>query len=159
MQQRVPDVQNLLKLSIELIENDESNLDELKSIIESVLELLNNKDFSQIYENHKTELRVNSLQNKIKAVGEIYSNDLVVLEILKYLPSSVSLSKSEKFKVLDAIPRLEGDRLSELLKIFEEEYQKFKELEGEFEEDVKKLKEHRESEGAIVRTKDTQDEH
>ncbi|MCF7830511.1 hypothetical protein K9M41_00735 [Candidatus Gracilibacteria bacterium] len=67
-------------------------------------------------------------------------NFLILLE------GSISLTMEEKKRVIDAIPRLKIEQINELIKIFEEEKQKFSELEKEFSDDVAKLKKEREKE-------------
>ena len=65
---------------------------------------------------------------------------------LTLLESSISLTLEEKKRVIEAIPRLSIEQINELIKIFEEEKQKFSELEAEFSDDVSKLKKERERE-------------
>ena len=65
---------------------------------------------------------------------------------LTLLESSISLTLEEKKRVIEAIPRLSIEQINELIKIFEEEKQKFSELESEFSDDVSKLKKERERE-------------
>ena len=65
---------------------------------------------------------------------------------LTLLEGSISLTMEEKKRVIDAIPRLKIEQINELIKIFEEEKQKFSELEKEFSDDVSKLKKEREKE-------------
>jgi hypothetical protein len=65
---------------------------------------------------------------------------------LTLLEGSISLTMEEKKRVIDAIPRLKIEQINELIKIFEEEKQKFSELEKEFAGDVEKLKNEREKE-------------
>jgi len=62
---------------------------------------------------------------------------------LTLLEGSISLTMEEKKRVIEAIPRLAIEQINELIKIFEEEKQKFAELEGEFKDDVEKLKNER----------------
>ena len=64
-------------------------------------------------------------------------------EFLILLEQSISLTKAEKQRVIDAIPRLKIEKIEELVGIFTEEKQKFLELEEEFEDDVAKLKKER----------------
>ncbi len=63
------------------------------------------------------------------------------------------MTLEEKQKVIDAIPRLSLEQINELLKIFEEEKQKFSELESEYSDDVAKLKQQRESEFKLAAVK------
>ena len=65
---------------------------------------------------------------------------------LTLLEGSISLTMEEKQRVIDAIPRLKIEQINELISIFEEEKQKFSELEKEFSDDVQKLKVERENE-------------
>ena len=65
---------------------------------------------------------------------------------LTLLEGSISLTMEEKQRVIDAIPRLSIEQINELISIFEEEKQKFAELEKEFADDVSKLKAEREKE-------------
>ncbi len=65
---------------------------------------------------------------------------------LTLLEGSISLTLEEKNRVIEAIPRLSIEQINELIKIFEEEKQKFSELESEFADDVAKLKKEREME-------------
>lgn len=80
--------------------------------------------------------------------------DILVLDLLKlHLPivevneenfldllkNSLSLSVSEKKRVIDAVPTLSQFQFDELTKVFEEERVKFRELAWEHPEDIKKL--------------------
>lgn len=44
---------------------------------------------------------------------------------IKLLAGSISLSKDEKKKIIDSIPKLKQSQIDELIRIFEEEKQKF----------------------------------
>ena len=72
---------------------------------------------------------------------------------LKLLEGSISLTLEEKNKVIEAIPRLNIEQIDELIKIFEEEKQKFSELESEYADDVAKLKQQRENEFKLAEIK------
>ncbi len=72
---------------------------------------------------------------------------------LTLLEGSISLTMEEKQRVIDAIPRLSIEQINELISIFQEEKQKFAELEGEFADDVAKLKAEREKEIVTVESK------
>ncbi len=72
---------------------------------------------------------------------------------LALLEGSISLTMEEKQRVIDAIPRLSIEQINELISIFEEEKQKFSELEKEFADDVAKLKAEREKEIEMTETK------
>lgn len=73
---------------------------------------------------------------------------------LTLLEGSISLTMEEKKRVIDAIPRLSIEQINELISIFEEEKQKFAELEKEFADDVAKLKAEREKEIAVTEMKE-----
>lgn len=72
---------------------------------------------------------------------------------LTLLEGSISLTLEEKQRVIDAIPRLSIEQINELIKIFEEEKEKFAELEKEYGDDVKKLKAEREREFEMAEVK------
>ena len=75
-------------------------------------------------------------------------NFLVLLE------GSISLTLEEKKRVIEAIPRLSIEQINELISIFQEEKQKFAELENEFADDVAKLKAEREKEITVTEMKE-----
>lgn len=75
-------------------------------------------------------------------------NFLVLLE------GSISLTMEEKKRVIEAIPRLSMEQINELISIFQEEKQKFAELENEFADDVAKLKAEREKEITVTEMKE-----
>lgn len=60
-------------------------------------------------------------------------------EFLDLLKNSLSLSVSEKKRVVDAVPTLSQFQFDELKKVFVEEREKFRELAGEHPDDIKKL--------------------
>lgn len=72
---------------------------------------------------------------------------------LTLLEGSISLTMEEKERVIGAMPRLSMEQINELISIFEEEKQKFSELENEFAGDVQRLKEEREKEIEKVEVK------
>lgn len=72
---------------------------------------------------------------------------------LSLLEGSISLTLAEKQKVIEAIPRLSIEQINELINIFEEEKQKFKELESQYGDDVAKLKQQRESEFKVAESR------
>lgn len=72
---------------------------------------------------------------------------------LTLLEGSISLTMEEKKRVIEAIPRLKIEQINELISIFEEEKQKFAELEKEFASDVEKLKKEREKEMNVAEIK------
>jgi len=61
------------------------------------------------------------------------------VEFLDLLKNSLSLSFSEKKRVIDAVPTLSQFQFDELKKVFVEERAKFRELATEHPEDIKKL--------------------
>jgi len=77
---------------------------------------------------------------------------------LTLLEGSISLTMEEKKRVIQAIPRLKIEQINELIKIFEEEKQKFSELEKEFSDDVSKLKAEREKEIQIQQIKQEEEQ-
>ncbi len=67
---------------------------------------------------------------------EIELDNAVFLDLLK---NSLSLNLSEKKRVIDAVPTLSQFQFNELIKVFREEREKFRELAGEHAEDIQKL--------------------
>ena len=63
-----------------------------------------------------TKLKVKVPKNELNFDGEHF---------IRLLAGSISLSKDEKKKIVDSIPRLKQEQIDELIKIFEEEKQKF----------------------------------
>lgn len=72
---------------------------------------------------------------------------------LTLLEGSISLTMEEKQRVIDEIPQLRIEQINELISIFEEEKQKFSELESEFADDVQRLKQEREKEIEVTQVK------
>lgn len=60
-------------------------------------------------------------------------------KFLKLLASSISLTKDEKWKIIQFIPKLSQDKINQLIVIFEEEQSKFKELANEHGDHLEKL--------------------
>jgi hypothetical protein len=58
---------------------------------------------------------------------------------LHLLAGSISLSKEEKVRILEAIPKLRQEQIDELIRIFEEERRKFAELSERHVEQLRKL--------------------
>lgn len=58
---------------------------------------------------------------------------------LKLLAGSISLTKDEKKRIIESIPKLKQAQIDELIKIFEEEKRKFAELSGKYAEQLDKL--------------------
>ncbi len=67
---------------------------------------------------------------------EIEVDEEEFLDLLKW---SLSLSLTEKKRVIDAVPELSQFQFDELKKVFLEEREKFRELVQEHPEDIKKL--------------------
>lgn len=145
MEKKVSELIDILEESIEIIKNEESDFEHLESKMSELNELVSSDSFKDSFEKHKVEKRT-PLQVHIDKCNAEYSKNALVKEVLSLLPNSISLTKEEKLRVIEAIPRLENQQLSELINIFKEEKLKFEELEKEYEEDVKKLKKKRLSE-------------
>lgn len=60
-------------------------------------------------------------------------------KFLKLLAGSISLTKDEKKRIIQSIPKLRQEQVDELIRIFEEERQKFAELSKKHVEQLKKL--------------------
>lgn len=58
---------------------------------------------------------------------------------LKMLSGSISLTKNEKKKIVEAIPKLSQYQIDELIKIFEEERRKFAELDEKHQVKIREL--------------------
>ena len=58
---------------------------------------------------------------------------------LHLLAGSISLTKDEKKRIIDSIPKLKQSQVDELIRIFEEERRKFAELSAKHVEQLKKL--------------------
>ena len=58
---------------------------------------------------------------------------------LHLLGGSISLTKDEKARIIESIPRLKQSQIDELVRIFEEERRKFAELSAKHVEQLKKL--------------------
>ncbi len=61
------------------------------------------------------------------------------IRFLKLLAGSISLSKEEKKKIIEAIPKLSQFQIDELIKILEEEKRKFRELNDKHLDQLMKL--------------------
>lgn len=75
------------------------------------------------------------------------------VKFLTMLEGSISLSLKEKQNVIDAIPRLSIQQINDLFAIFEEEQDKFSELEDKFGNDITKLKDQRKKELDLEKNK------
>ncbi len=60
-------------------------------------------------------------------------------QFLHLLAGSISLTKDEKKKIVESIPKLKQSQIDELVRIFEEERRKFAELSAKHVEQLKKL--------------------
>ena len=60
-------------------------------------------------------------------------------QFLHLLGGSISLTKDEKARIIESIPRLKQSQVDELIRIFEEERRKFAELSAKHVEQLKKL--------------------
>jgi recombinational DNA repair protein (RecF pathway) len=69
------------------------------------------------------------------------------LDLLKH---SLSLNTMEKKRVVDAVPTLSQFQFDELIKVFTEEREKFRELAKEHPEDIKKLLKKQQSEWLML---------
>ena len=58
---------------------------------------------------------------------------------LHLLASSISLTRDEKVRIIESIPKLKQSQVDELIRIFEEEQKKFAELPAKHVEQLKKL--------------------
>ncbi len=58
---------------------------------------------------------------------------------LHLLAGSISLTKDEKARIIESIPKLKQSQVDELIRIFEEERRKFAELSAKHVEQLKKL--------------------
>lgn len=88
---------------------------------------------NQITESQVDEIVLNLLNKHSESV-DIDTNNF--LDLLKY---SLSLNTAEKKRVVDAVPNLSQFQFDELIKVFVDEREKFKELASEHPEDIKKL--------------------
>lgn len=60
-------------------------------------------------------------------------------KFLRLLAGSISLTKEEKKRIIQSIPKLKQEQVDELIRIFEEEKIKFAELSGKHVDQLKKL--------------------
>lgn len=60
---------------------------------------------------------------------------------LKLLAGSISLTKEEKIKIIESVPKLKQSQIDELVRIFEEEKQKFAQLSAKHTDQLEKLAE------------------
>ena len=89
-------------------------------------------------ENKLTEQEVDTLVLSMieNHWDEVNVDEKDFLDLLKF---SLSLNTMEKKRVVDAVPTLSQFQFDELVKVFTEERQKFRELAKEHPEDIKKL--------------------
>jgi hypothetical protein len=62
-------------------------------------------------------------------------------KFLELLAKSISLTKTEKQRIIASIPKLSQYQIDELMRIFEEEQKKFAELSKKHEDELKKIEE------------------
>ncbi|MFH0834690.1 MAG: hypothetical protein V2A63_04895 [Patescibacteria group bacterium] len=60
-------------------------------------------------------------------------------KFLELLAKSISLTKTEKQRIIDSIPKLSQYQIDELMRIFEEEQKKFAELNAKHEDQLKEI--------------------
>jgi hypothetical protein len=60
-------------------------------------------------------------------------------QFLRLLAGSISLTKEEKVKILHSVPSLSQYQLDELVRIFQEEKEKFQKLDGVHQEQLNKM--------------------
>ena len=60
-------------------------------------------------------------------------------KFLHLLAGSISLTKDEKKRIIESMPKLRQEQVDELIRIFEEERQKFAELSAKHVDQLKKL--------------------
>jgi hypothetical protein len=85
-----------------------------------------------------TEKEVDSL---VLGLLKLHSDKIELdgAEFLDLLKFSLSLNTMEKKRVIDAVPTLSQFQFDELVKVFTEERDKFRDLAKEHPEDIKKL--------------------
>ena len=89
----------------------------------------------------ENNLREQEVDTLVLSMIENHSWDVQVdekdfLDLLKY---SLSLNTMEKKRVIDAVPTLSQFQFDELIKVFTEEREKFRELAKQHPDDIKKL--------------------
>jgi hypothetical protein len=77
---------------------------------------------------------------------------------LKLLAGSISLTRDEKKKIIDSIPKLRQDQIDELIDILEEEKEKFIELSPKHSTQLKKLEQKHWAEWKYLETLHEQDQ-
>lgn len=75
---------------------------------------------------------------------------------LKLLAGSISLTRDEKKKIIESIPKLRQEQIDELIDILEEEKEKFIELSPKHSEQLKKLEEKHAAEWKDLETQSVQ---
>lgn len=81
----------------------------------------------------------NQLPQKINIAIPPHSLKFDEQKFLHLLAGSISLTKNEKKRIIDSIPKLRQEQVDELIRIFEEERRKFAELSEKHVEQLKKL--------------------
>ncbi|EKD93243.1 MAG: hypothetical protein ACD_28C00197G0001, partial [uncultured bacterium] len=77
---------------------------------------------------------------------------------IKLLAGSISLTRDEKKKIIDSIPKLRQDQIDELIDILEEEKEKFIELSPKHSSQLKKLEQKHWAEWKDLETLNEQDQ-
>lgn len=77
---------------------------------------------------------------------------------LELLAKSISLTKTEKQRIIESIPKLSQYQIDELMRIFEEEQKKFAELNNSHEEQLKALEAKHKNDWDDIEVKAKQDE-
>ncbi|MDP4008539.1 MAG: hypothetical protein Q8P68_05105 [Candidatus Peregrinibacteria bacterium] len=91
--------------------------------------------FGQIWDGFDTNIKLPPHQLQFDEV-----------KFLKLLAGSISLTKEEKWKIIQYVPKLTQYKVEQLMKILEEEQRKFQELSAEHGEHLQKLEEKHASE-------------
>ena len=98
----------------------------------------------------------NSFAAKVKIPGNALNFDEEYF--LRLLAGSISLTKDEKKRIIQAIPKLSQFQIDELIKILEEEKRKFSELDVKHKEQLQKLEQKHAQEWDQLEMDEEQDE-
>ena len=79
-------------------------------------------------------------------------------KFLELLAKSISLTKTEKQRIIESVPKLSQYQIDELMRIFEEEQKKFSELNNSHEEQLKALEAKHKNDWDDIEVKAKQDE-
>ena len=108
-----------------------------------------NVDISSLVANAGNQQQIQDFINSIKIPPHPNTN-FDEKRFVQLLAGSISLTLNEKKKIIEAIPQLSQFQIDELIKIFEEEQQKFTELEKKHAEQMAELeKQHNESPDSV----------